>query len=250
MFHLGAFYQSVDPGGIFSAINAVREEMIFTNGQDFRVPTGLANIIGKAALIADASGVRAQIASPSLRIIANLDVEPVVLAATFGSPPEQIYHPDAPIPLVADEALNFFVQSNPAAAADHFGLVFLSDGAQQAVTGPFFTIRCTAAIQQVAGAWVNGTLAFGQTLPAGRYAVVGMRCRSTDGVAARLVFPEMVARPGVAVVNAIGDLDPWAVRFGRSGIFGEFPHTNPPTMDILGGVAAAQVVHLDIVRTQ
>jgi hypothetical protein len=250
MFHLAAFEQSIDPAGALTAITAVREEMFFTNGADFRVPKEYPNIIGAIAMANDASASRAQIQSPSLRMIANLDVEPIVIAAVLGNPPEQCFWPDNPVPLTPDEALNFAFLSDPAAAALHYGLVYLSDGPQVPITGQGFTVRCTATVQQVAGAWVNGNLTFAQSLPSGSYQVIGMRCRSTDAVAARLVFPSTVARPGVPVVNAIGDQDPYWTRFGRMGVFGEFPHTNPPTIDVLGGAAAAQTVMLDLVRVR
>jgi hypothetical protein len=250
MFHLAAWYESKDPAGALVTIDAVREEMIFTNGDDLRVPTGLTNIIGATALENHANGVRAQVQSPSLRAIANLDVEPIVLAAVYGSPPEGVYHPEAPIPITADEALNFAVQNTPGGAVAHYGGVWLADGPQQPVTGNIFSMRAVGAITQVAGAWVNGNLAFAQTLPAGRYAIVGMRARSADAVFARLVFPEHVARPGVMVVNAIGDQDIYWQRYGRTGVYGEFPHTNPPTLDVLGGAGTAQYLILDCIRVK
>jgi len=197
----------------------------------------------------DASAVRAQVQSPSLRILTNLDIEPIILAAVFGSPPEVLFHPPNPIPVEPEESLNFAVESDPAGVVAHYGLVWISDGPQPQITAHMFTVRATATIQQVAGTWTNGNMVFGQVLPAGRYQVVGMRVRSADGVAARLVFPEQIPRPGVPVVNAIADIDPRSFRFGRAGIWGEFPHTTPPTMDILGGVAAAQIILLDLVRT-
>jgi hypothetical protein len=67
-------------------------------------------------------------------------------------------------------------------------------------------------------------------------------------VAARLVFPEQVARPGVAAVNAIGDLDPYYFRYGRMGVWGEFPHTNPPTVDCLGVTDSSQIYLMDLLR--
>lgn len=250
MFHVAGWRQLIDPNGALTAINALREEMLFTSGLDMRVPTALPFLIGAAALVADASGVRAQVQSPSLRNLANLDIEPIVLAATFGSIPENLFHPDSPIPLVADEALNFAVDSNPAAAAEHVGLVWLADGPQQPVVGHMFSVRATSTVQQTISSWINGSLTFSQTLPAGRYAVVGLRVRSTDGIACRLLFQEQSARPGVPVVNAIADLDPYWFRYGRAGIFGEFAHTNPPTFDIFGGVAAVQTFIIDLMRVK
>lgn len=249
MFHIVAWYQSADLAGALTAINAVREEMIFTNGADIRVPTDMPFLIGGAAAANDGSVTRAQLQSPSLRVLANLDIEPIVAAATFGEPPEQSFWPLSPVALVPDEALNFAFLSDPAAAVAHYGLAWFSDGPQPETPGPLFTVRATGAITQVVGAWTNGNLTFQQTLPAGRYAVVGMRCRSTDGIAARLVFPAQFNRPGVICVNAIGEEDNYFQRFGRMGVWGEFPHTNPPTLDILGGTASAQVVFLDLVKT-
>src|SRR5687768_15939737 len=143
MFHLAAWAQSIDPANALTAIDAVREEMLFTSGDDIRVPESLPFIIGQAALENDASGVRAQVQSPSLRSFANLDVEPIVLAAVFGTPPESLFHPDSPIAVAVDEALNFAVESNPAAAAMHYGLLWLADKAQEQVRGNIFTVRAT-----------------------------------------------------------------------------------------------------------
>lgn len=248
MNHLAAWYESKDPGGALVLLAAVPEQTLFAVGDDLRVPESMPNIIGAAALENDASGVQAQVQSPSLRMLSNLDIEPIILAAVFGSPPEVLFHPENPIPVTAEEALNFAVLSDPAAAAAHYGLVWLADGPQLPIAGHVFSLRATATVQQVAGAWVNGNMTYTQTLPAGRYQVVGMRVRSTDLVAARLVFPEQIARPGVPAVNAIADIDVKTFRYGRSGIWGEFPHTTPPTLDVLGGTAAAQTVILDLLR--
>lgn len=248
MFHTLAFYEDIDPAGALVPITVVREEMIFTTGDDARVPDALPFIIGAAALIGDASGIQAQVQSPSLRMLANLDVEPIVLADLFGSPPEVLFHPERAIPLTPDEAIQFFMNSNPAAAEQHYGLVWLADGVQNPIVGEFFRVRATSAITQVLTAWTNGNLTFGQTLPAGRYQIIGMRARSADAIAARLVFPEQVARPGVPVVNAIGDTDVSVFRAGRCGVFGEFPSTNPPTVDVVGGTGTAQYYILDMVR--
>lgn len=249
MFHTIAFSQLVDPAGAFQAINAVREEMLFSSGVDIRVFPKLNHIIAEAALINDATiNNRAQIQSPSLRTLANIDVEPIITNAVPQNPGGWNVHPENPIPVVDDEALNFFVQSDPVAAVIHYGLIWLADGPPQPVKGRMFSVRFTAAIAQVASAWVNGNIVLSQVLPAGRYQVIGMRVRSGDLVAARLLFVGQVPRPGVLNVAVQGGVDHYLTRFGRLGVWGEFPHTTPPTLDVLGGVAAVQTGILDLIK--
>jgi hypothetical protein len=249
VFHLVAWYEIENKALAFTPVAAVREEMLSTNGDDIRVHPKMPFLIGAGALIADATGLRAQIQSPSLRTLANLDIEPIVQAAVFGSPPEELLFPDTPVPLTADEALNFFCVNNVAACVN-YGLAWLSDGPLQPVKGRMFSVAAASAIAQAAGVWTNGNLVLGQVLPAGRYQVVGFRARSANAVAARLVFPEQIARPGVPVVNAIGDLDPWWSRYGYPGVLGEFDANVPPTVDVLGGVAAVQDYVLDLIKVK
>jgi hypothetical protein len=249
LLHIIAWFQSVDPGGAFQAINAVREESGFASGTDIRVPPNLNNIIGEGALINDATVEdRAQIQSPSLRTLANIDIEPIIIAAAPANPLAFNFHPENPVPVVTDEALTAFVASNPAAAVVHYVLVLLADGAPQLVKGRMFSVKFTSTIAQAVGAWTNGNITLSQVLPAGRYQVVGMRVRSADAVAARLLFVGQVPRPGIPTVTTIGNQDSYFGRFGRLGVWGEFPHTTPPTLDVLGGVAAAQNGILDLIK--
>lgn len=248
MFHTAAFGQSVDLAGGFTSINAVQDQSVTTSGVDVRVPKALTYLVGQAALIGNATPARAQIQAPSLRALLNVDVEPVVAAVVFGSPPESILHGDAPIPLQADESMNFALQATGGAATQNYGLVWLSDGPLKAVSGPIYSIRCTSAITLAADSWVNGNLTFAQTLPAGTYQVVGMRSRGTNLVASRLVFVGAAFRPGVPAVNALGDLDPQGFRYGNAGVFGQFDSTQPPTVDCLGVTDTSQTHILDLVK--
>jgi len=248
MHHLSAFFQNVNNALALLPIAAVPDQVVTVQGNDVRVPAGLTNIVGQAALINSVTGLRAQIQSPSLRAIANVDVEPIINALVFGSPPEQTIHGDSPIPLQANESLNFAVANN--AAVDNYGLVWIADGPLQAVKGSIYTVRATGAATLAAGAWVNTSLTFAQTLPVGRYQIVGVRARGANLVAARLVFIGGTFRPGVAALNAIGDLDPWYSRYGSMGVFGEFDSTTPPTVDCLGVTDAAQVFDFDLIKTK
>lgn len=250
MHHLAAWAQSIDLANTFQAINAVQDPALTTSGQDVRVPIALANIIGHAAALGNTTPARAQISSPSLRAMTNIDIEPVIAALVFGSFPEQLIHPDSPIPVVGNESLNFFAQATGGAATQNYGLAWLADGPQPVVKGAMYTVRTTSAVTLAAATWVNGNLTFSQTLPAGTYQVVGMRARGTNLVAARLVFPGSPWRPGVAAVNAIGNVDPYQFRFGNMGVWGQFENTTPPTVDCLGVTDTAQTYALDLIKVK
>lgn len=248
MFHLAAWYEDIDPGGVLVPITAIVDQSVFTSADVIRVPVQMPNIVGQAALLDDASAAAAQVQSPSLRAMVNLDIEPVVADATFGSPPEVLFHPLSPIPVVPDEPITFAVNSDPAAVEEHYGLVWFGDGPQQPVPGNIFSVAATSALTLVAGSWVNGVLAFGQTLPLGRYTIVGMRARGANLVCARLVFVGGAFRPGVPAVNALGDLDPMVFRYGRHGAFGIFHSNTPPTVDALGITDTAQSYVFDLLQ--
>lgn len=250
MHHLAAWAQSVDLGGVLTALDAVQDPSLTTSGDDIRVPKELQTIIGAASAIGNTAAARAQISSPSLRAMVNLDIEPVINALVFGSFPEQLIHPDSPIPVVANESLNFNAQATGGAATLNYGLCWLADGPQQPAKGAMFTVRATAGVTLAAGTWVNGNLTFSQTLPAGTYQVVGMRARGTNLVAARLVFPGYQWRPGVAACNAIGNVDPWHFRWGNMGVFGQFENTTPPTVDCLGVTDSAQTFYFDLIKVK
>lgn len=247
-FHTGAFAESIDPAGALVPIAAVQDDSIFTSGDDMRVPTQLPFLVGAAGLISATLPIQAQLASPSLRQVANIDIEPVDLGLVFSDPADSAMHPDNPVPLMGDEALNFLVNSNPAGAELHYGVAWLSDGPLQPVQGNIFSVRATMSVTGVANAWVNGNLTFGTDLPVGNYDVVGMRFRAAGAVCARLNFVGGAWRPGVPGVVAIDDTVGMPFRYGKMGVWGTFHTNTPPTVDVLAAAAAiTPVVTLDLI---
>ena len=246
--HLAGFYEDIDPGGALVNIAGIADQALTVTGDDVRVPSELPFLVGAAGLIGDASGARCQVSSPSLRRLANIDVAPFPLADVYGDPPEADIHPRNAIQLRGDEALNFLVNSNPAAAELHHGFVWLADGPVPEVSGEVFTVRATAAVTAVVGTWVNGGLTFDQDLPVGNYQVVGMRCEMAGAVAARLVFVGGAWRPGCLAVVSEDDNDLPVFRQGRMGVWGQFHTNTPPTVDFCAASAAVTpAVYLDII---
>lgn len=250
MLHLGAFYQSVDPAGVLTQINAVQDQALYINGVDMRVPAGLAFLAGEAGLSAATAPSYAQVQSPTLRSLANQDVLPIQTAAKFATQEGFQWHADNPRNLTVAEALNFAIAATGGAAAANYGLVWLADGPTKPTTGAIISVRATAAVTLSAGAWVNGSLTFNSVLPAGTYQVVGMYAEGANLVAARLVFPGGVFRPGVPGNTALtGNLFP-QFRNGYSGVFGQFDTNQPPTLDALGATDTAQSLILDLIKTK
>jgi len=215
-------------------------------GDDIYVPAALPFLAGVEFI--GSTTTQAQIASPTLRRLANIDIEPIDTATEPGSPPVLHDYFAAPKALEGGEALNALM-ANSAAGYTHV-LVWFAEGPQAPVTGEIFTIRATNSTTLTAYAWTNGALTFSQTLPRGTYQIVGMRAQSAGLLAARLVIPGFSWRPGCIGCDADADLDHPTFRRGRIGVWGEFSHDSPPTVDFLSVSAdTAQVIHLDLIKT-
>jgi len=249
MFHLAAYYESLDPAGALTKIAAVPDQAVRTDGNDIVVPQGISNLVAEAALSAATGPSYAQVQSPSLRQLANQDVGPIVSGVTFGSNPSVMQHFTTPRPLKAAESINFAISATGGAAAVNYGLIWLADGALSPVQGNIFTVRATGSAALAAGEWVNSSLTFDSTLPSGTYNVVGMRLVGANLVAGRLVFVGGQYRAGVPAVNAVGNREFDPSRYGRMGSFGVFDVNQPPTLDCLGVTDASQTVFLDVIKT-
>lgn len=253
-FHLAAFWENIDHAAAADFIAAaLGEQVLFTTGDEIRVPDDVTQIVAVAAMLPLGAN-RAQLISPSLRDVANLDIVPINGLNDGNVEPDTpakiAYYGENPIPLETGESLTVTCDCNPVAAADQSVLVWLADGPLPKLTGQVIhSIRCTGAITAVAGAWTNGALVFGQTLPVGNYAVVGMRAQGATLVAARLVFRGSGNRPGVIGTDIEGDDSNGHFRRGDAGVFGEFHSTVQPTVDILCNDAdTAQEFVLDLVK--
>jgi len=228
-------------------VAAIPDPHVRVEGDDIIVPD-LNNIIGYYCL--GSSTTQARLSSPSLRDELEPDIEPIDYAVLEprSDPP---YHDrfDTPIPLDKAEALHFQVVQE-AGVFRSWGLVWLGDGeAARLPSGPLSTVRATASVTLTPNEWTNGALTFVQTLPAGTYAIVGMRAQSAGLVAARLVIPGYSWRPGCIGFDADQDLEYRRFRYGGMGVWGEFDHNEPPTVDFLSISADTnEVVHLDVVR--
>lgn len=252
MFHTVAFSQNNTSSNVGTLTTPVVDPTVTINGNNLLIPDKMNQLFGVQAFNTTSSiGTLTQVQTPSLREVFFPTVQPGVVGDTTGQLPFVTQFFDNPIPLLTAEGLN--IQTNATGSGNtgqQGAVVWLADGKRTPATGgKIYTIRATAAIQQAVNVWTNGTLTFGQSLPVGNYDVVGMRVEASSGVAARLVFvgPSSIVRPGTLIQSGPTIQDLIDFRYGRLGVWGTFYSVTPPSLEVLGGVAATQTVYLDLV---
>lgn len=241
------WFQNVDTGTGLTAITALTDQSIVTNGVDARIPVQFNRLFGVYANGVDLT--QAQFSTPSLRQRLLLDVAPAEAAAEPANPYGFTHFEEHPIQLVSGEDARLFVINDGESASDSFGFAFLMDAIDPVPDGAqITTVRCTSATTLTANAWSLCPLTFSQQLNAGRWAVVGARFESAGCQAGRLVFPGAAHRPGAIGRDAIGDVEDRIFRAGGLGIWGSFDNTQPPQAEFCATSAdTAEVVYLDLI---
>lgn len=247
--HIAAYRSLVDQAGAATALTALTDQAVATDGTFVRVPTALKNLVAEAFFTGVTTAFTfARVESPLLRQLVNQSLSVRGFIADDSKIQNVQWHGDLPRGLDANEGLEFVTNTDAAAAIELHGLVWLADGPVQPAKGNIFTTRATAAITAVNTGWTAGLLTFTERLPYANYDVVGLRVLAADGTAARLVFPGLPFRPGVPVEQAETILEPSWFRYGKAGVFGTFDLNQPPTLEVFGGAAVAQVVYLDLIK--
>lgn len=276
MIDMIAFYGA--RAGTTAPLNVagVPDTHVTVQGNNVIVPSQCNRLLGLLAMSQATAGSltnQMQLSSPSLRATTLLDV-PCFLANGTVTPANQVPGNDppyncfkeSPIDLVPGEGLQMLSAVDVAAAAENVAsVVTLTDGILACpYTGRIETVIADA--QQpitTINQWNPTSIIFRQVLRAGTYAVVGMKFQGVSAIAARLVFGNQGARPGVIACNApagaatvggfAGSKDTYdgLFRYGRAGIFGVFSHTNPPVLEVMSSAtdsAAVMHVALDLLK--
>lgn len=242
-----AYSESQDTAGVLTYVAGVQDQHVRVEGDNIIVPRGVNSLVAAFGIGATIS--LAQLESPSLRRVLLLDLAPLNVGAEPISPNTVNPLWETPLTLDEDEALRALVAEAAAGAERESVLVWLADGALSPVGGDIYTVRATTTPAAAAYVWANSALTFVQSLPAGRYQVVGMRCEAADLIAARLVFVGGMLRPGVIGFDTASENTLEKFRRGGLGVWGEFEHNQPPTVDsfsVAGGVAIN--VWLDLIK--
>jgi len=243
---LAVFSESQD-SALLVPVAAIADPSLTVSGDNIQIPGFTPNLFGVIGI--GANTTRVQLVSPSLRRTVNPTIRPLNVGAEPLSPPVAVMFPGSPIALDASEQLQAHAAEDSAGAAQSTVVVFLSDGAISPVDGEIFSVRVTNASTLVAYTWINGAITFDQVLPVGKYAVVGARFEGAGLIAFRFVFQGSTPRPGGIGCDAAADLDLPGQRLGGWGVWGEFDHNVPPTVDFLSLSAdTSQVGVLDLIK--
>jgi len=194
----------------------------------------------------------AYLASPSLRRLSNYGISPI----HSGSPPlgdaSLIMHPLSPLPLEENEGVEaILTASATVTTVASTVVVFLSNGAVTPIEGEIFHVRATATIAAVVDTWANAEMTFDDTLPVGRYQIVGARAFVADGVAFRFVPIGEAYRPGGICSNTLALKTHDLQRNGGLGVWCEFDQITPPSVEVLVDEGASSndvVLHLDLIK--
>lgn len=244
-FHLAGFSQSQD-SAVLVTTTALLDQSLQVNGNDIIVPNNLNMLAGVYAF--GASLTRAQLISPSLRRTFPNEIMPLDLSLT---PTDELliqWFGQSALQLDPGEQLNAFMAENAAGASRGTILAWLCDTPPQLAGGDIRTIRVTSTNAALANVWTNVTLTFNDVLPAGTYALLGATMQSANMQAFRFVPKGEPYRPGWIGSTTIAARDYEISRRGGLGVWCEFEHLTPPSMDVLcNGADAAFAGVMDVV---
>lgn len=249
MHNLIACYANVAQNAALTNLTPVTDSVVTVQNSRFIFPFNaqIGALLGNIE-----SGSRMRINTPSMRAVCLPEVYPVKISAENGANPPIQGPIWGTISIPMNDEFGIDVSRAGAGAADCFAAIWYSQQFTPASRGPVFTMRCTVTIVLTVGTWVVGNLTFDQSLPYGRYEVIGMDVNCGDAMFARLVFPGGTAyRPGVPALETYGSyVNPQMFRNGAFGSFGQFDSTAQPMLEILGHTAGSEpiVVLLDLVK--
>lgn len=255
-FHLAGWGESVLTAGTVQEIAAVEDDILFSEGNDLRVPSDLPRLIGYVAY-GDATSI-ARFEAPSLRAFLNQAVAEAQ-GSRVRNPADSFRGLFAdPLPLVPGESVKFLSDGggDGVTAADVVAMALWADGAPQPVTGDIRTVRSTVVVPTgTAFQWRSATPIFDEDLPGGRFQLVGASTPS-DFTAIRFILAGQSNRPGGYGRGPLGVLSTGiqvieipGQRRGGWGVWGEFDVNRPPVVEAFAeGTGGATIdVFMDLI---
>lgn len=228
MFHLGAFYKA-SAGGLTDEDTPAVSDQVFTISNNHFIPP--VPVWLKMAVLVGAQAQRLKISSPKLRALAQLQFPRAAVGVSAVTAGQFNDCSVMPVKLNPIDELSALVTTTVGASNNIVG-VWLDDGNTQHPRGEPYWIHGQSTFTSVAAQWSNGSITFDQTLPAGRYSIIGMDVVAATTSFARLIFPTGGWRPGVTVRTAVGGNMPDFFQNGYMGEFGQFASVAQPLLEV------------------
>ena len=247
MFTTICFQETAACDGLTN-IASLADPHIRVEGDSIFIPEGLTSLLGAYAF--SANGVGGRLESPSLRRFMNVALSRVFGSATLASAVPFPYNDwsSNPIPLSRSEGLQLLFDNGDNSELST-GVVFLTDGDIGRISGRIHTVRGLTASVTTTGAWASTPIILDESLPAGRYAVVGAEVIGADIQACRFLFVGQGSRPGCIPKLLSDDPRPDIFRFGGLGVWGEFEFEQIPQIEVLvTGASGVMEVFLDLMQ--
>lgn len=246
-FHLLAYYTNdLASAASLVALGSVVDQAWTFDATGYFMPT---NLKALAAYAGNDAATIVQFDQPSLRDPFLPTVDPISLTTLPANTPPVMKMWEMGVDLRQNEFLRVRMSRGVVAASDAYALVWVGKSRQSIPGGPRRTARFTATITGAEGVWALGAFTFQDTLPDGRYAIVGLSCYGTNLLAARMAFTGGGYRPGVICQGAQGEWVPPSFARDEFGLFGTFVNTVQPNLEIFCvGACTAQTGYLDLVQ--
>lgn len=215
-----------------STVPAINDQIFNVQNSAFFFPTDrrLTHMYVGGTGLTDAA-----LSSPSLLQNGNPYIYPIDSGAIGGNLPATYRPKNDGLIIPAREQVSLLASHTGAGPDTLLGIMFSTPQLRSKPTGPFKTIKATATGAGGNLVWSAPlTINLTSGLKKGRYTMVGMAAQGTNLIAARLIFPQQVERPGcLATVDAASyEWDDF--RFGNNGPFGLFDNDNLPQLEAIG----------------
>lgn len=230
LFTLAAFHKSADLDTVLTALDAVKDDQFSIKDEYLYV--GELNQI--AAVYASGEKIRqAKISAPSLLRMFPYYVRPYLGANNLSFPPPIDWRLLNPLPLVESEGVYVECKSETgdSTSYDYVVGILFSDGPLEAVKEIDYPARFTTTGTPVADAWTTLVIDLDDSLPAGRYSVVGADIVSGSGHLFRLLPIGGGWRPGGFPHWRESTCIPQQ-RHGGMGVWCEFEHNQIPSLEV------------------
>lgn len=246
MFHLAAFFESIDNTANVD-IQPVVDDILAISNNHFLPQNDLDIIFGASCA---SNLLRTRIVSPTNRQITLPFLRPIVDGTAFPANPDLPDYSDFPFRIRGLEELAVESTASAAGPQDNFVLLGLQQTYEPVPRGNIFTMRGTSVTASADSVWTSLAVTWADTLPEGSYMCVGGEVIGVTEIAFRFIFENQVWRPGgpATVLESSGG---WRkLRKGALGVWGRFKPTRMPIVQILNSAAAVAVhtVYLDLIR--